>query len=51
MLGWIYDEDTRNPGYFWDRDKAISGYTQLIKNYLNSQYAQKAAERIDILAK
>jgi len=49
MLARIYDEDARNTGYVWDKDKAIQGYTQLVSKYPNSKYTQKARERIEVL--
>lgn len=51
MLARIYDEDTRNTGYVWDKDKAVQGYTQLVSEYPNSKYAQKAKNRIEALTK
>jgi tetratricopeptide (TPR) repeat protein len=51
MLGWIYDEDQRNSGYFWDKYKAIQNYKQLISEYPNSRYTQKARQRIEILTR
>ncbi len=51
MLGRIYDEDVRNSGYAWDKDKAIQGYTQLVSKYPHSKYAQKARERIEVLSR
>ncbi len=51
MLARIYDEDTRNTGYVWDKDKAIQGYTQLVSEYPHSKYTKKARERIEVLTK
>jgi len=51
MLARIYDEDARNTGYVWDKDKAIKGYKQLASEYPHSKYAQKARERIEALAR
>jgi len=51
MLGWIYDEDSRNSGYVWDRSKAIQSYEQLINKYPKSKYVQKAKERLAALTK
>jgi len=51
MLARIYDEDARNTGYVWDKDKAIQGYKQLASEYPHSKYAQKARERIQVLTK
>ena len=49
MLGSMYDEDHRNSGYIWDRDKAIKDYRELIKKYPKSRYVKKARERIEVL--
>ena len=49
MLGRIYDEDSRNTGYVWNKDKAIQGYKQIIGQYPNSRYVQKARKRIEAL--
>ncbi len=51
MLARIYDEDARNSGYVWDKDKAVQGYKQLASEYPNSKYAQKARERIEVLSR
>ena len=51
MLGWIYDKDSRNSDYVWDKDKAVQGYTQLLSNYPRSRYAQKASQRLAALTK
>ncbi len=51
MLGWIYDEDSRNSGHIWDRSKAIHSYEQLISKYPNSRYVQKAKKRLAVLTK
>jgi len=51
MLARIYDGDSRNTGYVWDKDKAIQGYTQLVSQYPHSRYAQKARERIEVLTR
>ena len=50
MLGRIYDEDSKNSGYVWDKNKAIQGYIQLVSEYPHSRYAQKAKKRIEALA-
>jgi tetratricopeptide (TPR) repeat protein len=49
MLGWIYDLDSRNSGYVWDRNKAIQSYQQFICKYPNSRYVQKAKKRVEVL--
>lgn len=49
MLGSMYDEDHRNGGYIWDREKAIEGYKELIKKYPKSRYVKEAKERIESL--
>ena len=49
MLGWIYDEDSRDSGYIWDKNKAIQGYIQLVSEYPHSKYVQKAKERLAAL--
>lgn len=51
MLGWIYDQDSRNTGYVWDKSKAIQNYKQLVAKYPNSKYVQKAKERLAALTK
>lgn len=51
MLGWIYDADSRNSGYVWNRSKAIQSYEQLISKYPNSKYVQPAKERLAALTK
>jgi len=51
MLGQIYDEDARNTGYLWDKDKTIQGYKQLASEYPHSKYAQKARERTEVLSR
>lgn len=51
MLGWVYDENSRNSGYVWDRSKAIQSYEQLISKYPNSKYVQKVKERLAALTK
>ena len=51
MLARIYDEDARDSGYVWDKDKAIQGYIQLVSEYPHSKYAQKARERIEVLSR
>lgn len=51
MLGRIYDEDSRNSSYVWDKNKAIQSYEQLISKYPGSRYVQKAKERLAALTK
>jgi tetratricopeptide (TPR) repeat protein len=51
MLARIYDGDTRNSGYVWNKDKAIQGYKQLVSKYPHSKYAQRARERIEVLTR
>ncbi len=51
MLARIYDEDARNTGYVWDKNKAIQGYTQLVSEYPHSRYVQEARERIEVLTR
>jgi len=51
MLGWIYDQDSRNSGYVWDKSKAIQNYKQLVSKYPNSRYVQKAKKRIEALTR
>ncbi len=51
MLARIYDDDARDSGYVWDKDKAIQGYKQLASEYPHSKYAQKVRERIEVLTK
>lgn len=51
MLGRIYDLDSRNTGYVWDKGKAIQNYKELINEYPKSRYVQKAKERIEKLSK
>jgi outer membrane protein assembly factor BamD (BamD/ComL family) len=50
LLGQIYDKDSMNGGYVWDRKKAIEGYKELIKKYPKSKYVKEAEERINALA-
>ncbi|MCX5713892.1 MAG: hypothetical protein NT033_03595 [Candidatus Omnitrophica bacterium] len=51
MLGRMYDNDSRNSGYVWDKNKAVQGYTQLVSQYPHSRYVQKAWERIEVLTR
>ena len=51
MLGWIYDKDSRNSSYVWDKNKAVQGYTQLVSKYPHSRYAQKARQRLEVLTR
>ena len=51
MLGWIYDRDSRNSSYVWDKNKAVQGYTQLVSKYPHSRYAQKARQRLAALTR
>ncbi len=51
MLARIYDEDARDSGYVWDKDKAIQGYTQLVSEYPKSRYAQESRERLAALTR
>jgi len=51
MLARIYDEDARDSGYVWDKDKAIQGYRQLASGYPHSKYVPKARERIEVLTR
>jgi tetratricopeptide (TPR) repeat protein len=51
LLGQIYDKDSMNGGYVWDRKKAIEGYKELIRKYPKSKYFKDAEERIQVLKK
>jgi len=51
ILGWIYDQDSRNSGCIWDRSKAIQNYKQLVAKYPNSRYVQRARKRIEELTR
>lgn len=46
LLGQIYDKDSMNGGYVWDRKKALESYKELIRKYPKSRHVKEAKERI-----
>ena len=51
LLAQLYDEDARNSGCVWDKDKAIKGYANLLSNYPHSRYAQESRQRLAALTR